>query len=94
MNLHIQISLIIFSFLYGIVFSFFLNLCYRLLHHHNIVIRYLSTIIVVAISTTIYFKGIQKICYGIFHIYSLLLIIVGFCFENMMHKLFAKYFQK
>lgn len=94
MKLDIQISLIIFSILYGIVFSIFLNLNYRFLHHKNIIVRYLSTIICVAISVIIYFKGIQKISYGIFHIYSLFLIIIGFSLENIIHKLIEKYLQK
>lgn len=94
MKLDIQISLIIFSILYGIVFSIFLNLNYRFLHHKNIIVRYLSTIICVAISVIIYFKGIQKISYGIFHVYSLFLIIIGFSLENIIHKLIEKYLQK
>lgn len=94
MKLDIQISLIIFSILYGIVFSIFLNLNYRFLHHKNIIVRYLSTIICVAISVIIYFKGIQKISYGIFHIYSLFLIIISFSLENIIHKLIEKYLQK
>lgn len=94
MKLDIQISLIIFSFFYGIVFSIFLNVNYKLLHHKNIVIKYITTAICTAISVAIYFKGIQKISYGIFHIYSILLIIIGFTVENILQRVIEKHLKK
>lgn len=94
MQLNIQISLIIFSILYGIFFSLFLDLSYKLLHNKNKIIKYVSTIICIIISVYIYFKGIQKISYGIFHIYSLLLIITGFILENIIHKFIEKKIKK
>lgn len=94
MKLDIQISLIIFSFFYGIVFSIFLNVNYKLLHHKNIIIKYITTAVCTAISVIIYFKGIQKISYGIFHIYSIFLIIIGFTVENILQRIIEKHLKK
>lgn len=89
-ELNIQIDLIFFSIIYGIIFSLFLDLNYKLLHHKNIFIKYISTIIFTAIGIITYFYGIQKICYGIFHIYSLILIIIGFIIPNLIFKVIEK----
>ena len=94
MKLDIQISLIIFSFIYGFFFSLFLDLNYKPLHHKNKIIKYLCTILYTALSVYIYFKGIQKISYGIFHLYSILLIILGFILENILYKAIEKKIRK
>ena len=90
MKLNIQIDLIIFSLIYGLIFSLFLDLNYKFLHHKNIIIKYLTTIICTALGVITYFYGIQKICYGILHIYSIILIIVGFIIENLIFKVIEK----
>lgn len=89
-KLNIQINLIFFSLIYGLIFSLFLDLNYKLLHHKNIIIKYISTIFCTIISVITYFYGIQKICYGILHIYSLILIIIGFIIHNLVLKLIEK----
>lgn len=90
MELNIQIDLIFFSLIYGIIFSLFLDLNYKLLHHKNIIIKYIATIICTIVGVITYFYGIQKICYGIFHIYSLILIIIGFIVPNLIFKVIEK----
>lgn len=90
MKLNLQINLIFFSLIYGIIFSLFLDLNYKLLHHKNIIIKYISTIICTSISVISYFYGIQKICYGILHIYSIILIIIGFVIPNLIFKVIEK----
>lgn len=94
MNLDIQIRLIIFSCIYGIVFALLLDLNYKLLHHKNKIIKYLSSFIYIAICVFVYFKGIQKISYGIFHLYSLFLIGLGFILENIIFKTIEKKLRK
>lgn len=94
MNLNIQIKLIIFSLIYGFLLSILLNINYKLLHHKNNIIRILSNFIFVFICIYIYFIIIQKICYGIFHIYSILLIITGFIIQNIISKVIEKYITK
>lgn len=90
MKLNLQINLIFFSLIYGIIFSLFLDLNYKLLHHKNIIIKYISTILCTIISVISYFYGIQKICYGILHIYSIILIIIGFIIPNLIFKVIEK----
>lgn len=94
MKLDTQISLIIFSLIYGFFFSLFLDLNYKFLHHKNKIIKYLSTGFCISINVYIYFIGIQKINYGIFHIYSILLIILGFVLENILYKAIEKKLRK
>ena len=94
MKLDIQIKLIIFSLLYGIFFSLFLDLNYKFLHNKNKFIKYFSNILYTAICVFIYFKGIQKISFGIFHLYSFLLIGTGFILENIIYKVIEKKLKK
>lgn len=90
MSLDIQIKLIIFSCVYGIVFALLLDVNYKLLHHKNKIIKYLSSFIYIAICVFVYFKGIQKISFGIFHLYSCFLIALGFITENIISKVIEK----
>ena len=94
MKLNIQISLIFFSLIFGFLFSLFFNIGYKWLHHPKKIINLLSNILFILISLIIYFNGLQIICNGIFHIYSLLLIIIGFIVENIIGKLIEKKIKK
>lgn len=94
MSLDIQIKLIIFSCIYGIVFALLLDVNYKLLHHKNKIIKYLSSFIYIAICVFVYFKGIQKISFGIFHLYSCFLIALGFIIENIISKVIEKRLRK
>ncbi len=88
--LKLQIYTIIFSFLYGIGFSLLLDFNYRFIHSKNKFIKYFSTILIVILSILIYFIGIMKISYGIFHIYSILCIIIGYILTSLVVSYIAK----
>lgn len=89
-TLKLQIYTIIFSFLYGIGFSLLIDLNYKFIHSKNKFIKYLSTILVVILSILIYFIGIMKISYGIFHIYSILCIVAGYILTSLIVSSIAK----
>lgn len=87
MILDTQIKLIIFSFLFGIIFSLFIGLNYTLIYNQNKIIKTLSSFLCIIIGVLSYFIAINKISSGILHIYSLLLVIIGFLAETTISKI-------
>lgn len=83
-SLSIQFQLILFSFLFGIFFFFLYKISNKAIYCKNIYFRIINTFSFVMGSTLIYFFGIEKICDGILHPYSLLVIIVSFCISNII----------
>lgn len=89
MNIKIQIITLLFSFLYGIFFSFFLSLNYKFIYSNKKIFRTVISFLVVVISVLIYFIILKKINYGIFHIYEILMITLGFIVENIIVSIIA-----
>ena len=77
-NLNIQIKLLVFSFIYGFFFSLLIEIFNNKIKKCKTFVKGILSFFVVFLSTVIYFEGIEKIGYGIFHIYSILTIILGF----------------
>lgn len=98
MDLKTQLLLLTFSFIYGMIFSSLINLNYKLLYNEKKLLRICFTILFVLVSVLIYFFVLLKINYGILHIYSLLMIIVGFIleliFENKLIPILVAYYKK
>ena len=86
MNLIIQLKLILFSFIFGIFFNVFLNINCKFIYSSNIVIKIISSFIFVIINTLIYFIILMKINNGIFHIYSLLIILLSYLLVEKLKK--------
>ena len=85
MSLQIQIQTLLFSFFFGIGFSACLTFSYKLIYHEKKRYKITFTFLLVIGSILLYFIGIRKVNNGIFHPYSALTIIVGFCFEHFIH---------
>ena len=83
MSLSEQVLSIGFSFIYGVVLSFFYNFNYNLLFNKEKVFKIVFNILFVLDLVLIYFLVIKKINGGIIHPYFYLLIILGFvsCFD-------------
>ena len=88
-DLEIQIKLIIFSFIFGFFFSCILEIFNKKTLNYKNYIKCILSFILISIFSYIYFEGIQKIGYGIFHIYSILSIIIGFIFYDLIIMLIA-----
>lgn len=88
-GLNIQIKLIIFSFIFGFMFSILLDWFNEKCKIFHSLIKLLFSIILISIMTYIYFVGIQKIGNAIFHFYSILSIIIGFYVYNILIRLIA-----
>lgn len=84
MNIKLQIITLIYSFLYGIFFSFFLSLNYKFIYGDKKILKIIVSFFCIIISVLLYFIILQKINNGIFHIYEILVIILGFIIENLI----------
>ena len=89
-DLNIQIKLIIFSFIFGFLFSILLDIFNKKIDKCKKCVKFIFSFLIVLFSTYIYFEGIRKIGNAIFHIYSLLTIIVGFISYDLLISLIAK----
>lgn len=78
MELKLQIISLVFSFVYGIVFSICTNLNYRFLFSRNIIFKIFFTFVFILDFALLYFLLIMKINQGIVHNYFLLSIGFGF----------------
>lgn len=90
MPLQIQIQTLLFSFFFGIYFSACLTFNYKLIYHEKKRYQLTSTFLFVIGGILLYFIGIRKVNEGIFHPYSALVIILGFCLEHFLHTFLYK----
>lgn len=94
MNIKLQIITLVVSFFYGIFFSIFLSLNYKFIYSDKRIVKTIVSFLVVIISVLLYFIILRKINYGIFHIYEILALIMGFIIENWLNGIIAKRFKK
>ena len=93
-SLNIQTKLIIFSLIYGFLFSIVLDFFYQYLSKLNNLFKIFLSFLIILIMTIIYFIGIKNIGHIIFHFYSILSIIVGFVSYDLILKLIANKYEK
>ena len=86
MNLITQIKLIIFSFVFGVFFNIFLNINCKFIYSYNRFIKIISSLLFVLINVLLYFICLNKINNGIFHIYSLLIILLTYILIERLKK--------
>lgn len=84
MNLNTQIKLIIFSFVFGICFNILLNISQRLIYSNNKFVKISTSFLLITLCTIIYIICLYKINYGIVHIYSYIIIILGYLLSKKM----------
>ena len=89
MDLNIQFKLIIFSFIFGFSFSALLEGFNKKTQNHSTVLKILLSFILIAFMSLVYFIGIQKIGDAIFHIYSIICIIIGFVLYDIIITIIA-----
>ena len=88
-NLSIQIKLITFSFIFGFLLSFFIDEFYSRLNKIKKIYEIVLSFLLVAFMSSIYFIGIQIISNSILHIYSIICIVFGFIFYDLIIKIIA-----
>jgi len=94
MILEIQIKSLVFSFLFGIYFSYMIRINYKFILLLKKTLRILSTFILVISNVLLYFIILLKINYGLLHPYLLLMIVLGVYIEHLINKLIVKYIKK
>ena len=91
MILKLQIYSLIFSFVFGIVFFFVLELFRDFIYKKKYLVRIINSIIISLVNALIYFGILRKINYGIIHYYFFLMILLGYCLTKYIYaKVFVK----
>ncbi len=90
MNLKIQIISLAFSFFFGILFSFLVNINYKFLFSKKLGFQIIVTGVFVIDAFLFYFLILQKINHGILHPYFYLMIALGFYGTFPFNKKFRK----
>ena len=78
MDLSIQLQVLTVSFVYGIMFSYLLKIQYKFLFQSKLFYKILITLLFVFDSCLLYFLILRLINDGIFHIYFLFSLIIGY----------------
>ncbi len=86
MDLSVQLQVLTVSFVYGILFSYLLKMQYRYFFEGKRFYRILITFFFTIDNCFLYFLILRTINHGIFHIYFLFLLIIGFLFGNYLLK--------
>ena len=89
-SLAIQIKLLIFSLIYGFLFSILLDFFYPFIKKVKKLYQIILSFIFILFMAIIYFVAIDKIGYIIFHMYSIIAIIIGFISYDIMIKVIEK----
>jgi len=86
MSLEIQIEAIAYTFLFGIVLSFFFNILYRILFTKYFLLNFFTNLIFNLSSAILYFYFLFKINSGIIHIYFFFIFLISFFLYNRIFK--------
>lgn len=84
--LNIQLKLIIFSFSFGFFFAALIRKYNIYIINKNTIYKIFITFLMMCILSIVYFIGIYIISNAIFHIYSLLSIMLGIVVYNVILK--------
>ncbi len=83
-DLKLQINLIIFSFIFGFLFSALIEWFNEKIIKYSMHMKLFFSVFLIIIVTILYFIGILKIGNAIFHIYSIFSIIIGFVMYDII----------
>ena len=89
-SLNIQIKLILFSFVFGMVFKFFTIKLDKYIHHQNQLYSIVNSFSLIMFFALIYFYNIEYIADGILHPYSLIIVITGYFLYKPIASLLKK----
>lgn len=84
MELSLQLQVLIVSFVYGILFSYLIKLQYKYLFNSELFYKIVITVLFVFDNCLLYFLILRAINNGIFHIYFLFSLILGYLFGNYL----------
>lgn len=84
MELSIQLQTLIVSFVYGILFSYLIKIQYRFLFDSKLFYKIILTLLFIFDNCLLYFLILRTINDGIFHIYFLFSLIIGYLLGNYL----------
>lgn len=89
MSVSLQIIIFLFSFVYGCIFSITARVNEYLIRGKSVLFRFIITLIYILNSVLIFLILLYKLNAGIFHIYFLIVFILGFYLtHNLCKKIF------
>ena len=84
MELSIQLQVLTVSFVYGILFSYLIKLQYKFLFDSKLLYKIFITLLFVFDNCLLYFLILRTINNGVFHIYFLFSLIIGYLLGNYL----------
>ena len=81
-----QLLALSFNFIYGILIFFATLLNYLITKNEVVFIKTIVTIVLVLDSSFLYLWAIYRLNYGVFHIYYLLVFLIGFYIGYLLFK--------
>ena len=89
MDLNVQIYFFVYSFIFGCIFYFLLDLFSKVCCKFKKIIKAIFSFVFILLISVLYFIGLLFINNGVVHIYFLLFILVGYIF---VYKIFISLF--
>ena len=86
MILKIQIFSLVYSFFYGIIFFFLLEVNHKLLYDGKIIYRIIISFLFIIVMSLLYFFGILRINNGIIHFYFYFSFFAGYLLSYVIYK--------
>ena len=86
MNSYLQIKTILFSFLYGVFFYITARYNLIIIKNLNTIKKYIISLVYVIDLVLLYIYLIYKLNNGIFHIYFVISILIGYYITSKMYK--------
>ena len=86
MELSVQLQVLTVSFVYGILFSYLVKIQHRFLFDSKRFYKLLITFLFVFDNCLLYFLILRKINNVVFHIYFLLMLLIGYLFGYYLIK--------
>ena len=78
MDVIIQILCILISFIYGIFINLFIGFNKKIINKHNLLYEIIFRLIITLLVVLLYVIIIYKINKGIFHIYFIIMVFIGY----------------
>ena len=87
MELSLQIKSLVLSFIYGILLSYIIRLQYKYLFMSKFIYKIILNIFFMFDITMVYFYILRIVNNGVFHLYFLIILILGYLLGNsLIHK--------
>lgn len=91
MNLGVQFQSFIFSFVFGFLASYVVNLLYKHLFSKKLLVQIVWNFLIVVGSCLLYFIGMKAINHAVLHLYFYMMVVIGYLVGNVFSKKARRY---